>query len=56
MDKSHIKIANILSLSSTEAKDFFMKSEQYHGFDSLDNFTFDEDSVEWESHLMNFQI
>lgn len=36
MDKSHIKIANILSLSSTEAMDYFMKSERYHGFELIE--------------------
>ena len=33
---------NILSLTSKEAMDFFMKSEQYHGFELPEYFTFDE--------------
>lgn len=32
---------NILSLSSEEALDFFMKSEQYHGFELPEYFDFD---------------
>ena len=37
------KIAkNILSLTSDEALDFFMKSEQYHGFELPEYFDFDE--------------
>lgn len=36
------KIAkNILSLNHEEAMDFFMKSEQYHGFELPEYFTFD---------------
>ena len=36
------KIAkNILSLNHEEAMDFFMKSEQYHGFELPVYFTFD---------------
>lgn len=33
---------NILSLSSEEAIDFFLKSEQYHGFELPEYFVFDE--------------
>lgn len=33
---------NILSLNHDEAMDFFMKSEQYHGFELPEYFTFDE--------------
>lgn len=33
---------NILSLNSEEVMDFFMKSEQYHGFELPEYFTFDE--------------
>lgn len=33
---------NILSLNHDEAMDFFMKSEQYHGFELPEDFTFDE--------------
>ena len=33
---------NILSLNHEEVMDFFMKSEQYHGFELPDYFTFDE--------------
>lgn len=33
---------NILSLNHKEAMDFFMKSEQYHGFELPEYFTFDE--------------
>jgi len=33
---------NILSLNYEEAMDFFMKSEQYHGFELPEYFTFDE--------------
>ena len=33
---------NILSLNHEEAMDFFMKSEQYHGFELPEYFTFDE--------------
>ncbi len=33
---------NILSLSHEEAMEFFMKSEQYHGFELPEYFTFDE--------------
>lgn len=36
------KIRNILSLNSDEVLDFFMKSEQYHGFELPEYFTFDE--------------
>lgn len=33
---------NILSLNHEDAMDFFMKSEQYHGFELPEYFTFDE--------------
>ena len=33
---------NILTLNYEEAMDFFMKSEQYHGFELPEYFTFDE--------------
>ena len=33
---------NILTLNSQEAMDFFMKSEQYHGFEFQEYFTFDQ--------------
>lgn len=33
---------NILSLNHEEAMDFFMKSEQYHGFELPEYFTFDD--------------
>lgn len=33
---------NILTLDSQEAMDFFMKSEQYHGFELPEYFTFDQ--------------
>ena len=33
---------NILTLNHKEAMDFFMKSEQYHGFELPEYFTFDE--------------
>lgn len=33
---------NILSLNHDEAIDFFMKSEQYHGFELPEYFSFDE--------------
>lgn len=33
---------NILTLNHEEAMDFFMKSEQYHGFELPEYFTFDE--------------
>lgn len=33
---------NILSLDSPEAMDFFMKSDQYHGFELPEYFTFDQ--------------
>ena len=33
---------NILTLNHEEAMDFFMKSEQYHGFEMPEYFTFDE--------------
>lgn len=33
---------NILSLNHEEVMDFFMKSEQYHGFELPEFFTFDE--------------
>ena len=33
---------NVLSLSAEEAMDFFMKSEQYHGFELPEYFVFDE--------------
>ena len=33
---------NILTLNSREAMDFFMKSEQYHGFELPEYFTFDQ--------------
>ena len=36
------KAKNILSLTSNEVLDFFMKSEQYHGFELPEYFTFDE--------------
>ena len=33
---------NILSLNSKDALDFFMKSEQYHGFELPEYFNFDK--------------
>ena len=33
---------NILTLNSQEAMDFFMKSDQYHGFELPEYFTFDQ--------------
>lgn len=33
---------NILTLNHEEAMDFFMKSEQYHGFELPEYFVFDE--------------
>lgn len=33
---------NILTLNHDEAMDFFMKSEQYHGFELPEYFTFNE--------------
>ena len=33
---------NILTLNHEEAMDFFMKSEQYHGFELPEYFTFDD--------------
>lgn len=33
---------NILTLNSQEAMDFFMESEQYHGFELPEYFTFDQ--------------
>ena len=36
------KAKDILSLKSKEAMDFFMKSEQYHGFELPEYFTFDK--------------
>ena len=33
---------NILALNHEEAMDFFMKSEQYHGFELPEYFTFDK--------------
>lgn len=33
---------NVLSLESKDAMDFFLKSEQYHGFELPENFVFDE--------------
>jgi len=33
---------NILTLNHDEAMDFFMKSEQYHGFELPEYYTFDE--------------
>lgn len=36
------KAKNILTLNHEEAMDFFMKSEQYHGFELPEYFTFDE--------------
>ncbi len=35
-------VKNILSLNYEEAMDFFMKSEQYHGFELPEYFTFDD--------------
>lgn len=35
-------VKNILTLNHVEAMDFFMKSEQYHGFELPEYFTFDE--------------
>ena len=35
-------VRNILTLNHDEAMDFFMKSEQYHGFELPEYFTFDE--------------
>ena len=37
-----MKTKNILSLDYNEALDFFMKSEQYHGFELPEYFTFDQ--------------
>ena len=36
------KAKNILSLKSNEVLDFFMKSEQYHGFELPEYFDFDK--------------
>lgn len=36
------KTRNILSLNHTEAMDFFLKSEQYHGFELPEYFVFDD--------------
>lgn len=36
------RLKNILPLNHEEAMDFFMKSEQYHGFELPEYFTFDE--------------
>lgn len=36
------KTKNILSLNHKEAMDFFLKSEQYHGFELTEYFVFDE--------------
>ena len=36
------KTKNILSLNHAEAMDFFLKSEQYHGFELPEYFVFDE--------------
>ena len=36
------KTKNILSLNHSEAMDFFLKSEQYHGFELPEYFVFDE--------------
>lgn len=33
---------NVLSLDSKDAMDFFLKSEQYHGFELPEYFVFDE--------------
>lgn len=35
-------VQNILSLNSTEVLDFFMRSDQYHGFELPEYFTFDQ--------------
>ena len=36
------KTKNILSLNHTEAMDFFLKSEQYHGFELPEYFVFND--------------
>ena len=36
------KTKNILILNNKEAMDFFLKSEQYHGFELPEYFVFDE--------------
>ena len=36
------KTKNIFSLNHTEAMDFFLKSEQYHGFELPEYFVFDD--------------
>lgn len=36
------KTKNILSLNHKETMDFFLKSEQYHGFELPEYFVFDE--------------
>lgn len=36
------KTKNILSLNHKEAMDFFLRSEQYHGFELPEYFVFDE--------------
>ena len=33
---------NVLSLNADEAMDFFMKSEEYHGFELPEYFNFDD--------------
>lgn len=38
----HTRVKNILSLTCSEAVDFFMKSEQYHGFELPEYFDFDQ--------------
>lgn len=40
---------NILSLNHEEVMDFFMKSEQYHGFELPEYFTLDD--LQYESIL-----
>ena len=35
-------VQNILSLNSAEVLDFFMRSDQYHGFELPEYFTFDK--------------
>lgn len=56
------KTKNILSLNHKEAMDFFLKSEQYHGFELPEYFVFDEllqnvkEAVGWLAYRTKLSI
>ena len=50
------KFKNILTLKSKEAMDFFLKSEQFHGFELPEYFNFDMDLCKERVRKLNPDI